>query len=67
MSLIDHLIIQPILDISHIWTSVITAEVKQTTTLSSVDYVGKYVFFMLVPYREFISPVMTSILMVFCC
>jgi hypothetical protein len=41
VSLIDHPISQPSLDISPILTSVITAEVKKkkTTTPSSVDYV----------------------------
>jgi hypothetical protein len=38
MSLLDHLISQPSLDISPIWTPSITAEVKKlTTTPSSVD------------------------------
>jgi hypothetical protein len=53
--LIDHPISQPSLDISPIWTPVITAsgEEKKTTTPCSVDWVGKLVFLVLVPYREF--------------
>jgi hypothetical protein len=37
MSLIDHPISQPSLDMSPIWIPVITAEVKNTKTPSSVD------------------------------
>jgi hypothetical protein len=38
MSLIDHPISQPSLDISPIWTPIITAEIKKkTTTPSSVN------------------------------
>jgi hypothetical protein len=39
MSLVDHPISQPSLDISPIWTSITAAEVKKTTSPSSVDYV----------------------------
>jgi hypothetical protein len=38
MSLIEHPISQSSLDISPIWTPIITAEVKKTTTLSSDDF-----------------------------
>jgi hypothetical protein len=61
MSLIDHPISQRSLDMSTMWTPVIAAEVKETTTPSSVDWVVKLAFFVLVPYGEFISLVMTSI------
>jgi hypothetical protein len=37
---------------------------QKTTTPSSVDWVGKFVFVVLMPYREFFSLVMTSILIV---
>jgi hypothetical protein len=37
---------------------------QRTTTLSSVDSVGKLVFFVLVPYREFVSSATTSTLRV---
>jgi hypothetical protein len=55
MSLLDHPISQPRLDISPIWTPVITVEVKKkkSTTPSSVHSVGKFVFHVLVPYGEF--------------
>jgi hypothetical protein len=54
MSQIDHPISQPSLDISPVWTSVITAEVRKLhTTSSSVDCVGNFVFLVLVPYGEF--------------
>jgi hypothetical protein len=39
MSLINHPISQPSLEVCPIWTSIIAAEVKKLTTLSSVDYV----------------------------
>jgi hypothetical protein len=52
--LIDHPISQPSLDISPIWTPIIAAEVRKLhTTPPSVDWVGKFVFLMLVPYGEF--------------
>jgi hypothetical protein len=41
------------LDISPIWTHLITAEVKKITTSSTVDWVGKFVFLVLVPYGVF--------------
>jgi hypothetical protein len=37
------------------------------TTQFSVDWVGKFMVFMLAPYREFISPVKTSIQIVLWC
>jgi hypothetical protein len=48
--------------LSHL-TPIITAEVKNYTSIQC-RVSGKIVFFMLVPYREFISLVMTSILIV---
>jgi hypothetical protein len=57
MCLID-LISQSSLAISPI----IAAEVKKQTAQCRLS--GKIVFFMLVPYREFVSVVMTSILIV---
>jgi hypothetical protein len=50
---VDHPISQPSLDISPIWTPVIIAEVQKTITASSVDWVGKFAFLVLVPYGEF--------------
>jgi hypothetical protein len=40
---------------------------KTPTTMSSADYVWNFLFLVLVPYREFISPVMTFILIVLWC
>jgi hypothetical protein len=47
MSLVDRPISRPSLDISPIWTPVITADVK--TTSSSVDGIGKLFCLMLAP------------------
>jgi hypothetical protein len=55
------------LDISPVWTPVITAEVKKTTIPSSADWAGKLMFFMLVPYGEFIFLIVTSVLIVLWC
>jgi hypothetical protein len=60
---VDHLISQPILDISPIWTLIITAEVRKLQ-LRPVQIMRENCVFMLVPYREFFSLVMTSILIV---
>jgi hypothetical protein len=62
-SLVDHLNSQPSSDISPIWTPIIAAEVKQLW-LCPVYIMGENCVFMLVPYREFVSLVMTSILIV---
>jgi hypothetical protein len=40
---------------------------KKSTTVSSVDWVGKSMFYVLVPYREFLSPMMVCILIVLWC
>jgi hypothetical protein len=66
MSLIDHPISQPSLDISSIWTPVITAEVKNYNSVQC-RFSGKICIFMLVLYKEFISPAMTSILIKLWC
>jgi hypothetical protein len=63
MSLQDHPISQPSLDISPIWIPVITAEVKNYNSIQC-RFSGKISVSMLVPYREFISLVMTAILIV---
>jgi hypothetical protein len=65
MSLLDHPISQPSLDISPIWNPIISAEVKYYNSIQC-RLSGKIVSFMLVPYREFIS-IMTSILIVLWC
>jgi hypothetical protein len=44
MSLVDHPISQTRLDTSPIWGPIITVEVKETTSPSSVDYVRKLCF-----------------------
>jgi hypothetical protein len=60
----DHPIRQPSLDISPIWTPITADEFRKLhTTLSSVDYVWKLCV-MLVLNREFVSLVMTSILII---
>jgi hypothetical protein len=66
ISLINHLISQPSLDISPIWTHIITVEVKSYKYFQC-RLSGKIVFFVLVPYREFVSSVMTSSLIVLWC
>jgi hypothetical protein len=53
MSLMDNPISQSSLDISPIWTPVIAAEVKNYNSCQC-RLSGKIVFFMLVPYREYI-------------
>jgi hypothetical protein len=63
MSLVDHPISQPSLDISPIWTPIITTEVRKLQ-LRPVYIICENCVFMLVPYREFISLVMTSALTV---
>jgi hypothetical protein len=54
MSLTDHPISQPSLDISLIWIPVITTEVRKLQ-LRPVEIKCENCVFMLVPYREFIS------------
>jgi hypothetical protein len=68
MSLIDHPNSQPSLDISPIWIPVMTAK-KKRKKYNSVQcrLSGKITVFMLVQYREFLSPVMTSIVIVLWC
>jgi hypothetical protein len=51
------------LHISPMWTPIIAVEVRKLE-LRPASVCGKIVFFMLVPYREFISPVMTSVLII---
>jgi hypothetical protein len=67
MSLVYHLIRQPSLDVSPVWTLVITAEAKRNYYSVQCRLNGKIVFFVLVPYGEFVSPVVTSILLVLWC
>jgi hypothetical protein len=63
MSLVDHPISQPCLDISLIWTFIIAAEVRKLQ-LHPVYITWEISIFMLVPDREFVSLVMTYILIV---
>jgi hypothetical protein len=63
MSLVDHAISQPSLDISPIWTSVIAAEVRRLH-LRPVQIMCENCVFMLVPHRELVSLVMAYILIV---
>jgi hypothetical protein len=65
--LIDHRIGQPNMDVSQISTLVITAEVKRNYSSVQCRLNGKIVFFVLVPYGEFVSSVMTSILIILLC
>jgi hypothetical protein len=53
--------------LSHLDSHFHRSKKKKTITPSRVDIVGKLVFFVLVPYREFVSPVMTFILIVLWC
>jgi hypothetical protein len=62
MSLVNHPIIQPSLDISPIWTPTVIAEVKKLQLLPVQIMCENCV--MLVPYKESVSLVMTSILTV---
>jgi hypothetical protein len=65
MSLVDHPISQPSLDISPIWTPVIAAEVRKLQLCPMYTERKNCVFiFILVPYREFISLVITFVLIV---
>jgi hypothetical protein len=64
MSLLDYPISQPSLDISPFWTPVITGQLKKSYNSVQYRLIGKISVFMFVPYREFISLVMTSILRV---
>jgi hypothetical protein len=61
MSLVDHLINQPSLDISPIWTPVITAEFRKLQ-LYPVQTEWESCVFILVLYGEFVFLVMTSLL-----
>jgi hypothetical protein len=63
MSLVDHPISQPSLDISPVRTTIIAANVRKLK-LRLVQIMCENCVSMLVPYREFVSLVMTSILMV---
>jgi hypothetical protein len=63
MSLLDHPISQPSLDISPIWTAFIAAEVRKLQLRPVYTEWGNFVC-VLVPYREFVSLVMTSVLLV---
>jgi hypothetical protein len=63
MSLVDHPISQPSLDISPIWTPTIAAEVRKLQLRPAKIMYENFVF-MLVPYREFVSSPRTSILIV---
>jgi hypothetical protein len=63
MSLLDHPISQPSLDISPIWTPIIAAEVTKLQ-LHPVYITCESCVFMLIAYREFVSLVITSILIV---
>jgi hypothetical protein len=60
---------QPNLDISPVWTPLSQQkwEGGGTATPSSVDWVGNFVFLLLLPYRKCISPLMISILIVLWC
>jgi hypothetical protein len=59
MSLVDHPINQSSLDISPIWTPITAAKVRKLQ-LRPVYITCEICIFMLVPYREFVSLVMTS-------
>jgi predicted GIY-YIG superfamily endonuclease len=63
MSLLDHPICQPSLDISPIWTPVITAEVRKPQ-LRPVYIMCEICFVMLAPNKEFVSLVKTYTLIV---
>jgi hypothetical protein len=67
MSLIEHPISEPSLGFSPIWTPVIAAEVKKLQ-LRPVKIEWENLFFLCWYHTEyFISPVMTSILIVLWC
>jgi hypothetical protein len=53
MSLVDHPISQPSLDISPIWTSIVAAEVRKLQ-LHPVQIKLKILVFMLAPHRELV-------------
>jgi hypothetical protein len=63
MPLVDDPISQTSLDIFPIWTPIIAAEVRKLQIRPVYTTCENY-FFMLVPYREFISLAITSILIV---
>jgi hypothetical protein len=63
MSLVDHSISQPSLDISPTWTPIIVAEVKELQ-LPPMQIMCENCVSVLVPYREFVSLVTTFILIV---
>jgi hypothetical protein len=63
MYLADHPISQPSLDISPIWNPIAAAEGRKPQ-LYPVEIMSEKCVFKLVPYREFISLVITSILTV---
>jgi hypothetical protein len=63
MSLADHPISQPSLDISPIWNPIAAAEGRKPQ-LRPVWIMSENCVFRLVPYRQFISLVITSILIV---
>jgi hypothetical protein len=67
MFLLDHPINQPSLDISPIWTPLITAEVKKLQ-LRQTETVRENLFFLCWYHKEYVfSPVMISILIVLWC
>jgi predicted GIY-YIG superfamily endonuclease len=63
ISLVDHPISKPSLDISPIWTPIIAAEVRKLQ-LRPVQIICENCVFMLVSCREFVLLMMTSILTV---
>jgi hypothetical protein len=64
MSLVDHPISQPSLNISPIWTPIITAEARKLQN-RPVQIMCENFIFMLVPHIEFVSLILTFILILF--